>query len=478
MALLAVLGVLITGSYLGCATPSGGGSSGNGGNDGAEGEGEGEGEGETIPPGSLEAGVQEDFWSTNEAASSAQDFADDPVPAGFFDFDGRACDPFADAINFIGVALDEVESGEADTVVDRDGDPLEPDAAVGADGTVPIKIIALSMTSTEPITVNCDGEPTEWNVHVGLSESDQPEGTLTATKESENGGTADSVLPVLTRLTFTSVDDPTVERVLDAGAEGAEPIEFAATIPWAVSADPSDPDAPKGFFLGVPPTEGTAMRIAYGEYDPRRLQGAFLGCTEHFNPGGQHLHDACATDSDGDGLGDGSDNCRFVSNPDQADRDDDLIGDNCDPCPDDPACPSETVPEGGECDAFFFAEIQPLIDELGPVALNCTECLTGVEPGTDPNVACPCLLEMQSLQAELFELFRELCDECVASDLFDFDPSDLPAEVVDAFGLGAGLEGVDSFCDLLDTFMSTPPMKVRSPALERRYQAWQRKRAE
>ena len=36
---------------------------------------------------------------------------------------------------------------------------------------------------------------------------------LTATKDSQNGGTAESTLPVLTRLTFTNVDDPTVEVI-------------------------------------------------------------------------------------------------------------------------------------------------------------------------------------------------------------------------------------------------------------------------
>jgi hypothetical protein len=38
-------------------------------------------------------------------------------------------------------------------------------------------------------------------------------------------------------------------------------------------------------------------------------------------------------DSDGDGVADGDDNCPRFPNPDQADRDDDRLGDPCDPCP-------------------------------------------------------------------------------------------------------------------------------------------------
>ena len=38
-------------------------------------------------------------------------------------------------------------------------------------------------------------------------------------------------------------------------------------------------------------------------------------------------------DTDGDGIPDSMDNCRFVANPDQANEDGDRFGDVCDPCP-------------------------------------------------------------------------------------------------------------------------------------------------
>ena len=45
--------------------------------------------------------------------------------------------------------------------------------------------------------------------------------------------------------------------------------------------------------------------------------------------------DPTSADSDGDGLRDGEDNCPFIVNPDQADRDNDGMGDTCDPDTDD-----------------------------------------------------------------------------------------------------------------------------------------------
>ncbi|HUS28612.1 MAG TPA: hypothetical protein VMZ53_08885, partial [Kofleriaceae bacterium] len=57
-------------------------------------------------------------------------------------------------------------------------------------------------------------------------------------------------------------------------------------------------------------------------------------------------------DSDGDGHDDGHDNCPLVVNPDQADRDDDTLGDLCDPC-DGPQAGTDNDHDGVDdgCDA-------------------------------------------------------------------------------------------------------------------------------
>ena len=51
------------------------------------------------------------------------------------------------------------------------------------------------------------------------------------------------------------------------------------------------------------------------------------------NCNGQIDEDATGIDSDGDGINNACDNCRFVSNPTQTDNDGDHVGDACDNCP-------------------------------------------------------------------------------------------------------------------------------------------------
>lgn len=301
--------------------------------------------------------ARRDLWTTNTDSSSRQDFSGETLPAGFFDFDGRTCERFEGAAEFVGTALNESTTGAADTAINRSEDPIAPSDPVGTTGTVDVQIISMSLRSAEPITVMCDGEPTQWQIQATLSDTPSPMGTLTATKTHDNGGTAQTVLPVLLKLTFTNVSQPGVQRTLDFGDSGLDAVAFEADMNWVHYVDADQTDSNTGFVLGVAGGPTAAKLISQGKVQPIfQGGGTLIACTEHANPGGSHLHNTCIVDTDGDGLPDANDNCRFVPNSDQADRDGDTFGDACDPCPDDATCPMS----GGECEG----ECQILNEEL------------------------------------------------------------------------------------------------------------------
>jgi hypothetical protein len=94
-------------------------------------------------------------------------------------------------------------------------------------------------------------------------------------------------------------------------------------------------------------------------------------------------------DSDGDGWEDGSDNCKYVANPDQADFDGDDRGDACD------SCPSHSDPAGADGDG----------DGIGDACDNC-------------NVGCNSVLSATGLCQNRLQrdsdgdLVGDLCDNC------------------------------------------------------------------
>ena len=224
---------------------------------------------------------------------SEQDFSETPIPAGFFNFDGRICAPFGGTVSYVGLSLDQYGSGAADTIVHRDGDPIAPSAPVGTEGAVNIEIVALRLASAEPITVFCDSEPTAWNVTVDLSEVAAPKGRLTAIKTHANGGTASSTLFIHPRLTFTYVEDPSVVRVFDTALEGFAPTQFDANFPWAYADDPDDPAPETSFLAGGDRPAGTAKHDLPGGTDYPALSGADSNCTRHVTPAGDQVHETC-----------------------------------------------------------------------------------------------------------------------------------------------------------------------------------------
>jgi hypothetical protein len=113
--------------------------------------------GGTIP-------VGDDLFETepNNTTSTFDPAFGTGIPSGFF---GPACGGFGGTVHLGGEPLDPRNHGDADTVVRR----LSP-GALNPTANVPIEIVELSLVSMEPISVQCDGQETLWDLTVGLSD--------------------------------------------------------------------------------------------------------------------------------------------------------------------------------------------------------------------------------------------------------------------------------------------------------------------
>src|SRR5258705_6775419 len=144
----------------------------------------------------IPAGV--DLFTTPPGGSTFDSFGGAPIPAGFF---GPGSLPFGGTIPFQGAPLGG-PFGPTDTIVQRMAPASLP--GPGSSATVPIEIVALSLVSATPITVNYSGgpPPEQWNVRACLSDSvPQPTGPMTITAGcAGEGGTFTSSLPVCPRL--------------------------------------------------------------------------------------------------------------------------------------------------------------------------------------------------------------------------------------------------------------------------------------
>jgi hypothetical protein len=132
-------------------------------------------------------------------------------------------------------------------------------------------------------------------------------------------------------------------------------------------------------------------------------------------------------DSDADGIPDDADNCPTVPNPNQLDSDFDLIGDVCDPFP------NNRDNDQAQCDADF-----------AQCTANLTSCSAGLAQASEDLVGCQS--ELETTQATLVGTQADLatCDV----DLADVR-SQLAAATADADG--------DGIRDLDDDCPGTPP---------------------
>ena len=165
------------------------------------------------------------------------------IPADFLD---PGSDPFDSTVPLQGnppvdlPACPNDDLSQTDTIVRRL--TTAPVANPGDQATIDIEIVALDLVGIQPITVTYNGgqDPEEWSIRVDLDAiAPQPPGTMTITRVDGLGGTFDSMLPVIPRLTFTRDSDGAVRQI--NGSEFALTLAFEALgVPWRDHTPPDD----------------------------------------------------------------------------------------------------------------------------------------------------------------------------------------------------------------------------------------------
>jgi len=346
-----------------------------------------------IPP-------ADDCFRTECGGGTGFSFCDSAIPAGFF---GPGSDPFTGSVEMGGKDM----GGAPDTVARR-LQAMEFGPSLPANGSTPIELVQLNLTSCEPITVTFDGQAAQqWDVGATLSKTAPGPGTMAVTKTHANGGTFTAEFPVQPMFTFTRVGNPRDMRALDTGSGRLPPFLLSSEGTWVHRTSFSSSVAPCGqnFVPGVKENAAggqccvpvchlanvPAHHCVVVALDcPCCPTGACCDagngtcsvvegfpddnlCPEDVceNAGGSYLGDNTdCSDADGDGLADlvetgGSGGCcsfdpnglcRIGTDPGNPDSDGDGCPDGdevrtgtspCDPC--DFACAAGRVPDGFDC---------------------------------------------------------------------------------------------------------------------------------
>ncbi|MBI5707048.1 MAG: PEP-CTERM sorting domain-containing protein [Armatimonadetes bacterium] len=152
-------------------------------------------------------------------------------------------------IDFCGAPISPT-LGSTDTIVQRSG---SLDLGSGP-STVPIELVALSLTSCQPITADFGGGAMPWDVKATVLPGASG-GSMTIRKTHANGGTFDSQFFVRPTFLFTQVGNPIVTHVIDTQTFTF----FSLGRPWSCIPESNmllvpgpDPDPNANFHVGAP----------------------------------------------------------------------------------------------------------------------------------------------------------------------------------------------------------------------------------
>ena len=291
-----------------------------------DGDGNGIGDACEVMEGRFQPGS--DTWTTSQLDT---DHTFDPaIPADFF---GPGSEPFGGTVNLTGEPL-QPGLGLTDTIVNRLDELNLP--TVPSTDTVPVEMVALSLVGVQPITVTFNGgsETRDFDVFVDLSPLHDQQGSLTATRTSNEGGTFDSAFNVTPRFTFTRVDPPHDQFVLDGGDMVPQLlVEMESTqVPWTTTPGPGVAilnNCPPVFFRSTPnfgvgwawnPLAQKVECVNGTEFAMLAAHGVIPALPDPF------------IDADADLVEDRCDNCWMDVNPMQEDSDNDFIGNVCEDC--------------------------------------------------------------------------------------------------------------------------------------------------
>lgn len=185
-----------------------------------------------------------DMFSTRADGKTFYDFAQNPIPAGFF---CKGSKPFTGRVAFKGLPLTTGTPGQlsdTDTVIER----LD-DAVFDATGTATTRIQfrALSLVSIAPLKTGCGA----FHVYVSLKGT-QRVTTMKIYRTQDAGGNFSAPLAANTRVTFIPVNQPARNKAARK-LELASDFTFPDTpLPWRYSAGAR----PKGLGPVIVDTDG------------------------------------------------------------------------------------------------------------------------------------------------------------------------------------------------------------------------------